>query len=46
MLFMLEPYPLLYALFLSANGIVTWVVIGMVFAWRIGPDSGVGRSTP
>ena len=40
----MELYPVLYALFLSANGIATWVVIGMVLAWRIKPDPGGGTS--
>jgi hypothetical protein len=33
----MELYLLTYALFLSANGILTWVVIGLVLAWRIRP---------
>jgi hypothetical protein len=34
----LELYPLSYSLLLSANGILTWVIIGLVLAWRIRPE--------
>ena len=35
----MELYPVTYSLFLSANGIVTWVAIGFVLAWRIKPGT-------
>ena len=41
----MELYPLLYSLFLSANGILTWVVIGLVLARRIRPEPR-GREQP
>jgi hypothetical protein len=34
----MELYPLTYSLLMSANGIVTWLVIGFVMAWRVRPD--------
>ncbi len=33
----MELYPLAYSLLLSANAILTWIVIGLFLAWRIRP---------
>jgi hypothetical protein len=33
----MELYPLLYSLLLSANAIISWLVIGLFLAWRIKP---------
>lgn len=41
----MELYPLAYSLLLSANGILSWVVIGLFLAWRIKPDSGRRQAT-
>jgi hypothetical protein len=37
----MELYPVLYSLFLSANGVVSWLVVGLVLAWRIRPSNSV-----
>jgi hypothetical protein len=34
----MELYPLTYSLLMSVNGILTWLVIGFVMAWRVRPD--------
>jgi hypothetical protein len=41
----LELYPLLYSLLLSANAILSWLVIGLFLAWRIKPAGAVPRGS-
>lgn len=36
----MELYPLSYSLLLSVNAILTWIVVGLVLAWRIKPVLG------
>jgi hypothetical protein len=33
----MELYPLNYALFLAATSVATWIIVGLVIAWRIKP---------
>jgi len=35
----MELYPLNYSLFLAASSVATWVILGLVIAWRIKPGS-------
>jgi hypothetical protein len=35
----MELYPLNYSLFLAASSVATWVIVGLVIAWRIKPCS-------
>jgi hypothetical protein len=35
----MELYPLSYSLFLVVNSVLTWIVVGLVIAWRIKPAS-------
>ena len=35
----MEMYPLNYSLFLAASSVPTWVIVGLVVAWRIKPSS-------
>ena len=36
----MELYPLNYSLFLAASSVATWVIVGLVIAWRIRPTAG------
>ena len=35
----MELYPLHYSLVLAASSVATWVIVGLVIAWRIKPGS-------
>jgi len=35
----MELYPLNYSIFLAASSVATWVIVGLVIAWRIKPSS-------
>lgn len=36
----MELYPFRYSIFLTVHGLVTWVLMGLVVAWRIEPQGG------
>lgn len=42
----MELYPLLYSLFLSANAIISWLVVGLFLGWRIRPAGAASGSRP